>query len=212
MNSSLAAVIRVLLVDDHPMVLDGLRTMLAPLSDIAVVGTATTAAGALAAARATRPHIVLLDLVLPDGDGIDVCQQLLAQQPALRVVALTVLKDRRYLLRLREAGAVGYILKNVGPEELAVALRKVQAGKLFFSDEMQELLADAEPVPSALLLTRREKQVLGFVAEGMTSHAIASQLNINHLTVETHRRNLLAKFAVTNTAAMVKLAFERQYL
>ena len=209
MHSGSQAPIRVLLVDDHPMVLNGLYTMLAPSSDIKIVGTATTAATALVVARATRPHVVLLDLILPDGNGIDVCRQLLAAQPALRVVALTVLKDRRHLLQLREAGAAGYILKNVLPDELAQAVRKVFAGKLFFSDEMQELLVSAPPSVPALLLTRREKEVLALVAKGMTSVEIADKLIINYLTVETHRRNLLAKFGVNNTAVLIKLATEQ---
>lgn len=209
MSSSRRVSIRVLLVDDHPLVLEGITTMLLPFSDIEIVGTAATAAEALTTARATRPQVVLLDLLLPDGDGIDVCRQLLAEQPALRVIALTILKDLRYLLRIREAGAAGYMLKNVLPDELVFALRKVYAGKVFFSDEMQELLASTEAVLPTPLLTRREKEVLAFVAKGMTSHEIAKHLSINYLTIDTHRRNLLAKFGVNNTVVLLKLAAEQ---
>lgn len=198
--------IRVLLVDDHPIMLEGIRLVLAPFSYIEVVGAVGDAAGALVAAHTTRPHVVLLDLILPDADGIDVCQQLLAEQPALRIVALTNLKERRYLMRLREVGAVGYILKDILPEELAAALVKVHAGKVFFSDEMQELLAQAIDIPTTPLLTRREKEVLSLIAEGLTSHEISNELHISHLTVETHRRNLLSKFESNNTATLIKHA------
>lgn len=198
--------IRVLLVDDHQMVLEGLRVMLAPYAYISVVGTAATAADALQAARTTAPDVVLLDLVLPDADGVEVCRQLLAEHPALRIMALTMLKEKRYLLRLREIGAVGYVLKDVMPAELAEALVKVHAGKIFFSDEMQELLAQATAAPATPLLTRREKEILAFIAEGHTSQEMARRLSISYLTVETHRRNLLHKFEANNTATLVKLA------
>ncbi|MGI4873511.1 MAG: response regulator [Janthinobacterium lividum] len=198
--------IRVLLVDDHRMVLEGLRVLLQPLAYVEVVGSASTAAEALVVARATRPHIVLLDINLPDGNGIDVCRQLLAEQPGLRVVALTTFKERSYLTRMLQAGAAGYVLKNALPEELASALRRVQAGKKFFSDEIQDLLVQAHTVPDTLLLTRREKEILTLIADGFTSQSIAERLCISPLTIETHRRNLLVKFEATNTATLIKLA------
>ncbi|HET9503674.1 MAG TPA: response regulator transcription factor [Hymenobacter sp.] len=200
--------IRVLLVDDHRIVLEGLRVLLTPLAHVAVVGCAGTAAEAQQLARATRPHVVLLDLNLPDGSGIDVCRQLLAEQPALRVVALTTLNERSYLTRMMQAGAAGYVLKNALPEELADALAKVCAGKKFLSEEMQELLLQSEAGGPAVapVLTRREKEVLGCIAEGLTSQQMADKLFISYLTIETHRRNLLTKFAVHNTPTLLKHA------
>ncbi len=205
--------IRVLLVDDHRIVLEGLRVLLAPLSHITVVGSATTAAEARDLARHTRPHVVLLDLNLPDGSGIDVCQQLLAEQPGLRVVALTTLNKRSYLTRMIQAGAAGYVLKNALPEELAEALVKVCAGKTFFSEEMQQLLLQAEaPASPAPSLTRREKEVLGCIAEGLTSQQMADKLFVSYLTIETHRRNLLTKFKGHNTITLVKQATQHGLL
>jgi len=200
--------IRVLLVDDHRIVLEGLRVLLAPLAHVAVVGCASTAAEAHQLARATRPHVVLLDLNLPDGSGIDVCRQLLAEQPALRVVALTTLNERSYLTRMMQAGAAGYVLKNALPEELAEALARVCAGKKFFSEEVQDLLLlpDAPAGPATPVLTRREKEILLFIADGLTSQEMANKLFVSYLTIETHRRNLLTKFAVHNTATLLKNA------
>ncbi|MDO7876373.1 response regulator transcription factor [Hymenobacter sp. ASUV-10] len=202
--------IRVLLVDDHRMVLEGLRVLLEPLEYIDVVGSAATAAEAFAVATATRPHVVLLDINLPDLNGIDVCQRLVAEQPAIKIIALTTLNERSYLTRMLQAGAVGYVLKNALPEELAEAITKVYAGKKFFSDEVQDLLLLPDPATApeaaAPILTRREKEVLAFIADGLTSQEMADRLFLSPLTIETHRRNLLTKFDANNTATLIKAA------
>jgi len=200
--------IRVLLVDDHRMVLEGLRVLLEPLEYLEVVGTASTGAEALTAAAATRPHVVLLDINLPDTSGVEVCQQLTATYPGLKIVALTTINERSYLTRMLEAGAAGYVLKNALPEELAEAIAKVYAGKKYFSDEVQELLLTppAPAGPAAPVLTPREKEVLAQIANGYTSQEIADRLFVSHLTIETHRRSLLTKFEVSNAAMLIKQA------
>jgi len=200
--------IRVLLVDDHRMVLEGLRVLLQPLEYVEVVGTAGTAAQALALAATSQPDVVLLDINLPDINGIEVCRRLVAQQPAIKVVALTTLNERSYLTRMLQAGAAGYVLKNALPEELAEAITKVYAGKKFFSDEIQDLLLQPEKLSAsaAPVLTRREKEVLAFVAEGLTSQEMADRLFLSPLTIESHRRNLLTKFDVNNTATLIRMA------
>src|SRR6476469_4960228 len=200
--------IRVLLVDDHRMVLEGLRVLLQPLEYVEVVGTAGTAAQALALAATSQPDVVLLDINLPDINGIEVCRRLVAQQPAIKVVALTTLNERSYLTRMLQAGAAGYVLKNALPEELAEAIAKVYAGKKYFSDEVQELLLTppAPAGPAAPVLTPREKEVLAQIANGYTSQEIADRLFVSHLTIETHRRSLLTKFEVSNAAMLIKQA------
>jgi two-component system nitrate/nitrite response regulator NarL len=204
---------RVLLVDDHPMVVAGLRALLAPLPGLEVVATAATAAEAYAAVAAHRPDVVLLDINLPDESGLDVCQKLMATRPALKVLALTTLNEKSYVTRMMAQGAAGYVLKNASPAELAEAIARVQAGKKYFSDEVQELLLQPAPAaPAVPPLTRREKEVLGFIAQGQTSQEIADRLFLSALTVETHRRNLLAKFEVNNTASLIRLAAQYQLL
>jgi DNA-binding NarL/FixJ family response regulator len=200
--------IRVLLVDDHRMVLEGLRVLLEPLEYVEVVGSAATAAQALELATAARPDVVLLDINLPDLNGIEVCQRMVARQPGIKVLALTTLNERSYLTRMLQAGAAGYVLKNALPEELAEAIAKVYAGKKFFSDEIQELLLQPEAPagPAVPVLTRREKEVLAFVAEGLTSQEMADRLFLSPLTIESHRRNLLTKFDVNNTATLIRMA------
>jgi two-component system nitrate/nitrite response regulator NarL len=204
---------RVLLVDDHPMVVVGLRALLAPLPNLVVVATAATAAEAYAAVAAHRPDVVLLDINLPDQSGLDVCRRLVDEYAGLKVLALTTLNEKSYVTRMMAQGAVGYVLKNASPEELAEAIARVQAGKKYFSEEVQELLLQPEPMLAAVPpLTRREKEILGFIAQGFTSQDIADRLFLSALTVETHRRNLLAKFSVNNTAALIRLAAQHQLL
>ena len=205
--------IRVVLVDDHHLVLAGLRLLLEPLPLIAVVGTAATAAEAHAAVAAPRPDVVLLDINLPDQSGLAVCRQLVDTYSGLKVLALTTLHEKSYVTRMMQQGAAGYLLKNSSPEELAEAIARVHAGKKYFSDEVQELLLRPAPAGPALpLLTRREREVLLLIADGLTSADIAARLFVSALTVETHRRNLLTKFGAGNTAALIRLAAQQQLL
>lgn len=199
--------IHVLIVDDHAMVREGLKVLLMPLEYVAVVAVAATGAEALAAARQHRPDVVLLDINLPDMSGIDVCQQLAAAQPGIKVLALTTFNEKLYVTRMMQAGAAGYVLKNALPEELAEAIAKVFAGKKYFSEEVQNLLLQAPAAAAATpLLTRREKEVLAAIAEGHTSQHIADTLCVSLLTIETHRRNLLTKFGVNNSALLIRQA------
>ena len=204
---------RILLVDDHPMVLAGLRALLAPLPGLEVVATAATAAEAYAAVAAHQPDVVLLDINLPDQSGLDVCRRLVDEYPTLKILALTTLNEKSYVTRMMAQGAAGYVLKNASPEELAEAIARVRAGKKYFSDEVQELLLLPEPTAAAVPpLTRREKEILLLIAQGLTSQEMADRLFLSALTVETHRRNLLAKFEVNNTAALMRLAAQHQLL
>jgi len=196
--------IRVLLVDDHPMVREGVRVLLEPLEYIEVVGAAPTAAAALEAAAAQQPDVVLLDINLPDQSGIDVCRTLVARYPALKVIALTTFNERSYLTRMLQAGAVGYLLKNALPEDLAEAITRAYAGKKVFADEVQAMLLT--PEPAAPMLTRREKEVLQLIADGLTSQEMADKLFVSPVTIESHRRNLLTKFKAGNTASLIKQA------
>jgi DNA-binding NarL/FixJ family response regulator len=205
--------IRVLLVDDHRLVLAGLRMLLEPLAFVEVVGTATTAAEAYAAVAQYRPEVVLLDINLPDQSGLEVCRQLTDTYSGLKVLALTTLNEKSYVTRMMQQGAAGYVLKNASPEELAEALTRVRAGKKYFSEEVQELLLQpTPPVPAVPLLTRREKEVLTLIANGLTSQDIADRLFVSALTIETHRRNLLTKFEVNNTASLIRLAAQHGLL
>lgn len=206
--------IRVLIVDDHEMVLAGLQVLLEPLPSIEVIGSVGTGAAALHFVRHVAvPDVVLLDISLPDVNGIDLCQQLLGAGPGLRVLGLSTFNDRAFITGLLQQGASGYVLKNATLAELAEAITKVHSGEKYLSEEaLGMLVQDVAPPPSSQgpTLTRREKEILLLIADGCTNQVIAQKLFVSPLTVDTHRRNLFTKFGVNNAAALIKLAAKYQ--
>lgn len=203
---------RILIVDDHPMVIEGVKSLLTTADSIHVVGTVNDAFSAMAFLKANPVDVVLLDINLPDLNGIDLCQKLKAEFPGLKILAMSTFKERSYITRMIEQGASGYVLKSVSGDELVEAIGQAQSGRLYLSQEVAQVLL-MSPAPKPIpLLTSREKQVLACIAEGLTNNAIADKLFISPLTVDSHRKNLLAKFGVKNTAALVKVAMENQLI
>jgi DNA-binding NarL/FixJ family response regulator len=201
--------IRIFLVDDHPMVLEGIKMMLQNSAIVEVVGSAGSAVAALAALKAAPADVALVDINLSDMDGIELCRKLKSEIPSLKILGLSTFKERSYITRMIEAGASGYLLKNATGEELEDAVTIANKGRMYMSLEVAETIArPAPPKPDFPILTSREKEVLALIAEGMTNNEIAHRLFVSPLTVDSHRKNLLAKFGVKNTAAMVKFAME----
>lgn len=200
--------IKVFIVDDHPMVIEGIKALLQGEENYPVLGSATDAQSALQAFRQALPDVVLLDINLPDMNGIELCERIKKEFPALKVLGISTFKERSYITRLMEKGASGYVLKNVDKEELTEAIRQVAAGRIYFSMEAAAAITGQSSSPVVPILTSREKEVLALIAEGLTNKEIADHLFISPLTVDSHRKNLLAKFAVKNTAALIKLAIE----
>ncbi|TGE21370.1 response regulator transcription factor [Hymenobacter aquaticus] len=207
--------ITVLLVEDHEMVIAGLKVLLEPLPQVRVAGCVTTAAAALAfCAQQPLPDVVLLDINLPDMSGIEACRLLKAAHPDVRVLGLSTFNEKAFVVRMMQNGASGYLLKSARPAELAEALAAVCGDRRFFSEEVQNTLLH-EPAPPAAAaavpaLTRREKEILGLLADGFTNQEISEKLFLSPFTVDTHRRNILLKFGVNNTAALIKLAVKSE--
>ena len=201
--------IKVYIVDDHPMVIEGIKSLLTDSPTATVMGSAADSFVALEELQTLEADVALVDINLPDMNGIDLCAELKKRFPQLKVLGLSTFKERSYITRMLEAGASGYLLKNASKEELEEALLKAFRGKIYLSDEATQVITSssgsADHVP---LLTSREKEVLALIAEGFTNAEIAKMLYISPLTVDSHRKNLLAKFGVKNTAAMVKYAVE----
>ena len=201
--------IKVYIVDDHPMVIEGIKSLLTDSPTATVMGSAADSFVALEELQTLEADVALVDINLPDMNGIDLCAELKKRFPQLKVLGLSTFKERSYITRMLEAGASGYLLKNASREELEEALLKAFRGKIYLSDEATQVITSssgsADHVP---LLTSREKEVLALIAEGFTNAEIAKMLYISPLTVDSHRKNLLAKFGVKNTAAMVKYAME----
>lgn len=196
--------VKILIVDDHPLVLEGLKSLLANSEGISVVGTVSNAFDAIAFLKETEVDIAFLDINLPDISGIELCKKIKEQFPKVKSLALSTFSERAYVSRMIQNGASGYLIKSSSKEEILEAIRQVQAGGYFMNVNFDQ---NAAPAPKVTpFLTRREKEVLLLIAEGMTNPQIAEKLFVSVTTVNSHRQNLLIKFEVSNTASLIKLA------
>lgn len=204
--------IRVFIVDDHPVVVAGLTALLRQLGGIRVAGSAANAFQTIPFLKENPVDLVLLDINLPDVNGIELCRRIKREFPGMKVLALSTFSDRSYISRMIGSGASGYLIKSASREEISTALHTAMAGRLYLSLEMERVLQPAAPAEAGTVprLTRREQEVLELIAGGLTNHQIAEKLFISPLTVDSHRKNLLTKLGVKNTAALVRLAVLRK--
>jgi DNA-binding NarL/FixJ family response regulator len=199
-------VISVLVADDHPVVRDGLCTMLELEPDIKVVGRASDGAEAVEQARRTHPDVILLDVQMPVMDGIEALRKIRARDPEARVIVLTTYRNEDYIFPSLQAGALGYLLKDATREELAGAIRTVAAGQSLLDPALVSV-ANAAPT-----LTARERDVLRLMADGMNNAQIAIQLFVSENTVKTHVSNILEKLDCRDRAAAVLTAWKRHII
>jgi NarL family two-component system response regulator LiaR len=210
----MADAIRVLLVDDHAVVREGLRNFLALQDGLEIVGEASDGNEAIEQAQRLEPDVILMDLVMPGLDGIGAMRQLRARSPASRVIVLTSFLEDERVLPAIQAGAAGYLLKNVAPAELARAIRAAHAGEAIIDPTAAARLVhaiadDARPrIEEPERLTRRERDVLELIARGQSNKRIALELGISEKTVKTHVGHLLAKLGVTDRTQAALMAVE----
>jgi DNA-binding NarL/FixJ family response regulator len=204
--------IKVLITDDHQLVIDGIKLMLAEADDLVCVGEANSGERALELLATTPADVLLLDINMPGIDGLETCRRVRAQFPQVKILMLSMLREGSLVKLLLNEGAAGYLLKNAGKEEVLESIRKVHAGERALSSEVVDIFLEsasekkqqfASPFPQ---LSRREKQVLQLIVDEKTTGEIAGELFISFGTVETHRRNLLLKLDARNTAGLVKSA------
>lgn len=205
--------IRIALCDDHAVVRSGLRRILEAESDLEVVGEAGTADEAVAVARETQPDVFVMDVGLPDRNGIAATADVCKASPATKVLVLTVHDDVAYLRRAFDAGAVGYLVKEAADIELVQAVRQVAKGKPYVHPTLGAALlapdqATARPIGPGGELSEREVEILGFIANGLTNAEIAKQLYVSVRTVETHRAHIHQKLDVRTRAELVRIARE----
>ena len=205
---------RIFLVDDHTIVRDGLRALLANEPEVEVVGEASNGQELLDQLPTTPADVILLDANMPLMDGLATTQRLRAEYPHVRVLILSMLAHERYIGQLFDAGAAGYVLKSAEKGEILVAIQTVIAGRQFLCSDLglnmlrKVLAKEEEPDEAARAsrLSRRETEVLQLLSEGLTTNEIAEKLFTSKRTIETHRQNILEKTQTKNTAALIRLA------
>lgn len=214
--------IRVLVVDDHAVVREGIRHVLSDGAEFTVVGEAQSGAEAVASAERLQPNVVVLDISMPGGSGLHSVAELLERVSGVRVLMLSVHEDLEYVLESLRAGAHGYLRKDSTPAELREAIRALHSGKTYYSPELASQMAEAlrkgnEPkaeAPSLAtdVLTAREREILVHIAQGKTNKEIGFELGISTRTVEAHRDSLMRKLGIRTVAGLTRLALEQGLL
>lgn len=203
--------IKVFVTDDHYMVVEGLRSLLQNEKNIEWLGHASNADSCLAFLHEQLPDVILMDINMPGKSGIELCKAVKEKYPSVLVIGLSTFNQQSFIQKMMDNGASGYVLKNATQEELMEAIQAVAIGKTYLSEEAATSLrkyAESE-IP---VITRREKEVLGLIADGMTNNEIAQKLFISTTTVDSHRKNLLTKFEAKNTALLIRTAAQLHFI
>lgn len=206
--------IQVLIVDDHPMVIEGLKTLLSDDDKVSVKTHFTNGKDTLDFLEKDTVDVILLDVNLPDINGVEMVKLILDKRATISILGLSTYSEPSIINQMIKNGVKGYLLKNATSDELVNAISQVHQGNFYFGSEVQKILADSVSQESKDLpkLTRREKHILQLIAEGKTTNVIAEELFISPLTVETHRRNLMQKMEVSNAASLIKIAVEQNLI
>lgn len=206
--------IKLLIIDDHPLVIDGVRTMIRDESYLHMEAAAKTAKEALGYLDSgCEIDVILLDINLPDIDGLRLCEMIREKNKTVKIIGLTYVNEAGIITQLLRKGANGYLLKNMERDELIEAINHVMDGKVYMSKAanekiLQQLQAYDLPQGNVPALTRREKEILQLLYEGLTSQEIALKLFLSSYTVDTHRKNMLQKFNVHNTQSLMNAVRE----
>lgn len=206
--------IRVFIVDDHPVVIEGIHALLQNEKDILWAGQAMNASSCLGFFVNNTADVVLMDISMPGMDGIELCATLKEKYPGVFILGLSTFNQGIYIKKMMENGASGYILKNSSKEELIKAIHYVNDGSIFVHGEVADSLREYQRASKieVPVLTPREKEVLEMISEGYTNPQIAEKIFLSPFTVDSHRKNLLAKLGVKNTASLIKLAVEKKLI
>lgn len=211
--------IKLLIADDHKMLRDGIKAITSDNDEIEIVGEAANGIEVLNLLEKIDVDVVLLDINMPHMDGVETCKKIIKLYPLIHVLALTMYDEGGLISKMVKYGAKGYILKNTGKEKLIEAIRAVYEGKTYFSDKVKDtLIMSMAPATKSNTgsfmpkLTKREKEVIHLIVNEFTTAEIAEKLFISEKTVETHRKNLLQKLNVRNTAGLVRIVMEKDLL
>lgn len=211
--------VSVFLADDHPIVRQGMRNLLKAEPDFQVVGEAEDGLTAVQQAEKLRPDVMILDMMMPHLNGLEVLRKLTKRLPGTHFIVLSMQSADPYVMQALKAGAAGYVLKDSGPEELIKAIRQVMSGSRYLSSQLNERLVNnfIQRVETGILdpmtlLTEREREVLQMTAEGLTSIEIGDHLSVSPRTVETHRQSLMKKLNIKNQTDLIRFAIKQGIL
>ena len=204
--------IKVFILDDHQVIIEGIRSLLLDEKDVEWMGGSRTPEEMMAFLKRAQPDIILLDVNLPQKSGLELCREIKEQYPAIEVIGLSTSDQPSIIRKMQENGASGYLLKDAGKHEIIAAIHAVSRGKTFVSFSVAEVLKKRMPKEGLPKLTRREKEVLELIAEGLTNQEIAARLFLSSTTIDSHRRNMLTKFKVRNVAALIKIAMSNHLI
>ncbi len=206
--------IRVFITDDHPVVIEGIHSLLQHEKDMEWAGHAMNAQSCLGFFISNTADVVLMDISMPGTDGVELCAAMKEKYPGVFILGLSTFNQGLYIKKMMDNGASGYILKNSSREELIRAIHTVYEGGIYFSGESGKALQEYQKSSRFELpvLTSREKEILELIAQGFTNPQIAEKIFLSSFTVDSHRKNLLAKLNVKNTASLIRLAVEKKLI
>ena len=212
MTTTPSACIRVMIVDDHAMVRRGLATFLKVFDDLELAGEAESGQAAIELCARLQPDVVLMDMVMPDMDGAAATRLIRKQSESIQVIALTSFKEEILVQSALQAGAIGYLLKDISAEELARAIRAAHVGRATLSPDVAEVIVQAagQPPKPGLDLTEREREVLTLMIEGLNNTQIAGRLEVSPSTIKSHVSNILSKLGVASRTEAVTLALRNR--
>ncbi len=202
--------IPVLIVEDHPLVAEGLKSILSNSSEFAIHGLAVNGAAFKQLFETFKTGVILMDIRLPDTSGIELCKHAVASGKPIKVIALTTFNQQYLIKEMLDAGAISYLLKNATPDEIREAIRLAGQNQPMFSKLVKQQINQLSD--KAIVLSKREIEVLCLIAQGLTNTEIAEKLFISQLTVDSHRKNLLLKTGSKNSAALIKFAVDEGYV
>lgn len=209
--------VKIFIVDDHQLIIDGIKSRLTDVSHLKIIGEANNGKEALEKLRKIQPDVILMDIGMPVMNGFEATRMIAALYPKVKIITLTTYDEKAIIKKMLDAGALGYILKNVKKEELVNAIETVMRGEQYISSEIslalakstaEEILPDTPLQQLPIALTRREKEVLRLIAMGLTNNEIASKLFISASTVDTHRTHIMNKCDVHNIASLIRYAIK----
>jgi DNA-binding NarL/FixJ family response regulator len=198
--------IRVYIIDDHQMIIEGIHSLLQGEQNIEWMGSTKSPDDLMDFLTRSQPDVLLMDINLPQRSGLDLCREVKEKYPGINIIGLSTFNQPSVIRKMQENGASGYLLKDASRNEILEAIQQVSKGKEYVSFSVSEALKKSGSDPSLPALTRREKEILELIAEGHTNKKIAAKLFLDRTTINTHRKNMLTKFNVTNTAALIKIA------